>query len=205
MAATNEKELSMKWYKFQISFALIAGAVLNALNALLYITGLVYPSQTDMQVTAEQVYNYYGTGMQVLDITYGVLLIAMAVFGILVRQKLAKYQPDAPKLACIFYALIPAVVIAYTAISVVITSESDVLSQSAVNIALTFTMAILNIKYFKKRAFLFTGKPPVQNDATMFYQPAPPAATQAASFCIHCGTPIGAGDAFCMNCGTKVN
>ena len=82
---TSEPELGMAWYKFLIYFALFAGAVINLLYGINYISGEIYFVETNGEVSAEQVYAYYGNALQTIDIIYGIFLITFSIFAIVVR------------------------------------------------------------------------------------------------------------------------
>ena len=53
----NKTPLGMAWYKFLIYFGLIASAILNTIYGLNYISGGIYFTQTNGEVSAQQVYH----------------------------------------------------------------------------------------------------------------------------------------------------
>ena len=211
---TNGQVLGMAWYKFLIYFALIAGAIINLIYSFNYISGGIYFVETNGEVSAEQVYAYYGTGLQVVDVFYGLFLIAFAILAFVLRHKLANYESDSLKFVKIFYSLSAGVPFLYAILVAAITGQS--LAVQAVTSAIVgLIFLLLNIKYFNKRAHLFVDKTvvtptPVQPKP----QPQPvqksneiPAVTQFTKptimFCRKCGTKLHEDSTFCHKCGTK--
>lgn len=210
----NGQPLGMAWYKFLIYFALIAGAIINLIYSLNYISGGIYFVETNGEVSAEQVYAYYGTGLQVVDVFYGLFLIAFAILAFVVRHKLANYEPDSLKFVKIFYSLSAGAPFLYAILVAAITGQS--LAVQAVTSAIVgLIFLLLNIKYFNKRAHLFVDKTvvtptpvqpkpqpqPVQksNEILVATQPTKP----AIMFCRKCGTKLHEDSTFCHKCGTK--
>ena len=151
---SDKKPLGMAWYGFLIHFALIVGAVLNIIYSIGYFTGSIYSSQTSGQVTAEEVYLYYGSALQILDVLYGIFLIGFAILAFVLRYKLKNYKKDAFKFVCIFYSISAAIPFIYSITVTLITSEAFTASAvSSLIVHLLFL--IFNTRYFKKRAHLF--------------------------------------------------
>ncbi len=145
----------MKWYKFLIYFSLFAGAVLNFIAAMLYITGAVYPATSGGQATAQLVYETFGSSLKTVDVLYGIVLLCLAAFGIVTRFKLSSFKKEAP--VCLYVVYIADVVFMLI-YSIAVTATTDVLSISASDISsitATVIMVILNYIYFKKRQDLF--------------------------------------------------
>ena len=65
----------MNWFKFLIYFALFFGAFLELCFAINYMSGSIYFSQTNGQVTADMVYGMYGAPLKIVDVLYGILLL----------------------------------------------------------------------------------------------------------------------------------
>ena len=84
----------MAWFKFIIYFQLWAGAVLNFLNGIQALNGSQYSMQG---VDADLVYSVF-PGLETADMFYGIMALAMAVFAIVVRFRLAGYNSDGPNL-----------------------------------------------------------------------------------------------------------
>lgn len=147
--------LPMKWYKFLIYFSLFAGAVLNALNGISYLTGSVYFILGHGYADAATVYEFYGETLRMIDIAFGVALIALAAFGIYTRFQLAGFKRNAPTLLYTLYAASTLLPFIYTiavfmlfGIEMDFASEIGSLGGVAINIWLNFI-------YFRKRAHLF--------------------------------------------------
>ena len=214
-AYSTEKPLGMAWYKFLIYFALIAGAILNIIYGINYITGGIYFSQTNGQVSAEDVYYYYGDGLRFVDILFGLFLIAFAVFGIVLRNRLSKYKPDAPKLVYIFYAVSAGGSLLYAILVAAITSTQIGASQ-VLSIITSIVFLILNVMYFRKREHLFVEKgfptPSTENtqktdQASYNIKHIVTSTTTTASkisFCRKCGNKLTDDSIFCNKCGTKI-
>lgn len=155
----NAKSLGMAWYKFLIYFGLIAGAIFNFIYSFGYISGSIYFTQTNGQVSAEDVYAFYGMGLKVIDMLYGFALMGYAVFAIVLRSKLANYKPEAIRYVNVFYALLTGVPFVYSVIVALITSE-PLAGQAVGSLIVGLVFFFLNRKYFKKRKHLFTTKTP---------------------------------------------
>ena len=151
-----EKQLGMAWYKFLIYFALFAGAVLNFIYGVNYLSGGIYYSQTNGQITSEIVYAYYGEVLKFLDIVMGFSLIALSVFGLILRQKLVKYSLDAPKLAYVFYSLSFGLGCIYSLLVSTIIAKPIGVSEVC-SLVINGVFGVFNIQYFRKRAHLFVG------------------------------------------------
>ncbi len=151
-----QTELPMKWFKFLINFSLIAGAVLNVLIALSYITGTIYFSQTNGEVTAEMIYDTYGQGVQVLDIIYAVFIIGTAVFGIYTRFMLAKFKAKGPVCLYVLYAVSAVGGLIYNIALCAVTGVTEVLSASSfTSLAVSIGFLLANKSYFDKRKSKF--------------------------------------------------
>lgn len=151
----SQKPLGMKWYKFLIYFALIAGAVVNILYSFSYLTGSMYVTETNGAVTAEEVYAYYGEGLQVADIAYGIFLIGFGVFAIILRHKLANYEQDAPVFVYIFYSILAGAPIAYNCIVAAITVQLGIVYNAIPSFIAGLVLLLCNVRYFKRREHLF--------------------------------------------------
>lgn len=144
--------LGMGWFKFLIYFGLFAGAVLNAISGILFLTGAAYGGD------ARIIYRYFD-GLQTLDIIVGICTLATAALGIYARFRLAGYHKNGPKMLYAVYAAAAAVQLVYViGIYAVLPSRAlDVISFGPVyvSIAVGIVMVCVNVIYFKKRAHLF--------------------------------------------------
>ena len=178
------------------------------------MTGGIYFSQTNGQVSAEDVYYYYGDGLRFVDIAFGLFLIAFAIFGIILRNRLAKFKPDAPTLVYIFYAVSAGGSFLYAMLVSAITSTQIGASQ-IVSIIVSIVFLILNVRYFRKREHLFVEKElnvssTLQTDTTSMYHTKnivknTATATLKISFCRKCGNKLTQDSLFCNKCGTKIS
>lgn len=212
-----QPELGMAWYKFLKYFALILGPIFNFIYSLGYLSGSVYMTETNGQVTADQMYAYYGTALQLADVVYGFFLIGFALFALVVRSKLANFDSDAPKFVTIHYSIAAFVPFTYTIIVASITSQ-PIVDNAFVSLIIALLFLLLNIKYFKKRAHLFADQPVIvqtstQNSSTIMPQPIRTPAkpiqntvthTPKALFCRKCGAKLMEDDCFCHNCGIQI-
>ncbi|MBR0467144.1 MAG: zinc ribbon domain-containing protein [Clostridia bacterium] len=146
----------MKWFKFLIYFALIFGAIINFIFGMNYITGGIYFVQTNGQVSAETVYGTFGTGLKVLDIIYGFLLIAISAFGIYTECRLAKYKSNGPLCITILYAVAAGLTIFYDIALLAVTGLNQLTSGTNIfSIVFSVGFVLINYNYFKKRKELF--------------------------------------------------
>ena len=210
----NGQTLGMAWYKFLIYFALIAGAIINLIYSFNYISGGIYFVETNGEISADQVYSYYGTDLQVIDVFYGFFLIAFAILAFVVRHKLANYEPDSLKFIKIFYSLSAGVPFLYAILVAAITGQSLAV-QTVTTAIVGLVFLFLNIKYFNKRAHLFVDKTVVtpvpvrpktqpqlvqkNNEILVANQSTKP----TIMFCRKCGTKLHEDSTFCHKCGTK--
>ena len=144
----------MNWYKFVIYFALFAGAVLNAINGILHLTGSVWEMQN---VSADMVYAVFG-GMQAVDIIYGIGAIALAAFDIVTRMHLAKFRKTGPKFLSVCYGVAVGLALLYIILTSAVTGISigDLVGATEIlQLVVSIVMLVVNVVYFNKRASLF--------------------------------------------------
>lgn len=150
-----QSNIPMKWYNFIVRFALVLGSIVNALLGLQYLTGGIY---LESDVTPEAIYALYGRALQVVDIVYGIVLIAFAAFCIYTRQQLAKYKMNAPKCLMIMYVVLMALPILYSVISCSIVGIDSMIGSVISSLGTAVVIGIVlfcNVKYFNKRKNLF--------------------------------------------------
>ncbi len=146
----------MKWYKFLIYFSLFAGAVLNVIAAILYITGAVYPATSGGQATAKLVYEVYGSSLKTVDVLYGIVMLCLAAFCIVTRFKLSGFKKGAPVYLYVVYIADVVLTLIYNIALTAATNIPSIFTVSNISsIIATVIMVILNYIYFKKRQDLF--------------------------------------------------
>lgn len=146
----------MKWFNFLIYFSLFFSAFICAVFGLNYITGGIYFSQTNGQVSADMVYGMYGNGLKVLDVLYGVITLAAAGFSIYTRFRLSKYKVNGPLCLYILYGSGATLALIYSIGVTVVTGMNQVFTPTnIVSIITSVVVLLLNIKYFQKRGTLF--------------------------------------------------
>lgn len=142
---------SMKWYKFVIYVQLFLSAIVNFCNAATYFAGLHY------QGNAESVY-YFFPNMRALDIVMGIFCMALAVFAIVVRQRLAKFKKDGPMLYLILFGIQAALNMLYLSFATGITGINAFDASVCSAIVAPIVLLVTNKVYFEKRKDLFGGE-----------------------------------------------
>jgi len=144
--------LPMKWFHFQIYFALFAGALLNLGQAILYFTGMIYGPDADL------IYDVF-SDLPTLDMCLGVCLLVVVFLQILARFRLAGYCKNGPSLLYAVYGTVILTNIVYAVcLYGMIPEEAQKymdFTSSFTGIAMNCLMLSLNMTYFKKRAHLF--------------------------------------------------
>lgn len=141
-------EYSMKWYKFIIYVQLFLSALLSVGSAASYITGAQY------QGNADAVYATF-SGMKTLDMFMGIANIVIAVFSIVVRQKLANFKKEGPSWYLILFGASAAVTLIYLIVGTNITGINLIDSSSVTSIVMSAVLIAINKSYFDKRKELF--------------------------------------------------
>lgn len=142
--------LPMRWFKFVIYFQLFAGAAMGILNAVLYLTGLLYG---DM---AQDIYAVFGM-LHFLNVIMGIASIVVAVLYIVARQMLTKFKRSALVWLVVALASSAAINLLYVFAFMGITgaSASDLMRDFAPGIVGPIGLIIGNVLYFKKRKSMF--------------------------------------------------
>ena len=142
----------MKWFKFLIYFSLFAGAVLNFINGITTMLGTQYGEYKQL------VYSTFGA-LRFFDLFCGIYLIALAVFSIYTRFRLAGFRANAPRLLMIVYIAAAVYALLQTAGSMAILPQdswADIDFTSVISSLVSSMIWIaVNNKYFQNRAFLF--------------------------------------------------
>lgn len=142
----------MKWFKFLIYFSLFAGAALNFVYGVLYLTGEIY------NIFGSSSRDVYATfpGLQAVDVGAGVLYAALAGFSIYTRFRLSGFRTNGPVCLTILYAGGIILSLIYTlAAHAVIGWDGEAASDVIVSVMPTFAVLCANLAYFKKRQSLF--------------------------------------------------
>lgn len=141
----------MGWYKFLIYFALFAGAFFDLCYSVLYLTGNIYST---VNVDPNLVYSFY-PGMKVVDIIYGVLMIAVVAFMVVTRFQLSGMKKNGPKMVIALYIINLVLAIVYAIATSFVTGKMAFDSSTIVQFVISIVMAIVNKVYFDKRKDLF--------------------------------------------------
>lgn len=146
----------MNWYKFLIYFALFAGAVVNAVNALRFLTGLINGSSAE----AKLLYSWF-PGWKTVDIIVGLLLLVLVAFTIYTRFRLSGYYKNGPVCLYLTYGLAALSNVVYL-IGVVLVINGTGISlldleivPTIASILVSIVMIVVNVVYFNKRKHLF--------------------------------------------------
>ena len=161
MPDSRKSFLGMKWYKFLIYFSLFASALLNLLYGITYLTGGIYEATTDGEITAEMVYGYYGVPLKIVDVIFGLVLIALAIFSLIVRRKLANFDYTAPKCLYILYIVVGGGQLLFVIATSIITKVAIDLTE-IIKVLIVFVFLFANRRYFKNRAHLFSPDIPAE-------------------------------------------
>ena len=144
----------MNWYKFLIYFALFAGAVVNAINAVRFLTGVVNGAESEM------LYSFLPS-WQVVDIIVGLLLIVTAAASVFTRFRLSGYYKNGPACLYLTYGLAALSNVVYLiGVSLVISGVGISLTAADIvptvtSIVVSIVMIVVNVVYFNKRKYLF--------------------------------------------------
>ena len=144
--------IGMNWFKFIIYFQLFASALLTFFTGMLTITGEHYGGYADM------VYSTFGSGLQIVDIIYGLCSFVIVGVALLARQNLAKFR--AKGISQYFVVMGGAVVLGilyYIVVSIItkIAFFDLMIPSSIASLATSVLMLCLNVAYFNNRRQLF--------------------------------------------------
>lgn len=153
---SDTKVWGMGWYKFLIWFALFAGALLNVVQGAKQVLGLGYPAMYGYSAKEMGAVVYAAfPQMHAVDIMYGILLIALAVFGVYTRFRLSSFKANGPKCLNLVYILGFALTLLYTVLSTVFVGESTFTASFFGSVIGTGVMLAININYFGHRKHMF--------------------------------------------------
>lgn len=154
------QEMPMKWFKFIIYFQLFANCFFNLVTGILYLNGTIYITQGLTEKQVELAYELL-PDFQSLDQFYGIAMIIIGIFAIIVRQFLAKYKKNGPTFYYVFLAvnmILPIVyMVALSSIMQELDAGSNLFDASSMgsSVAVSIAMLVANIGYFNKRKHLF--------------------------------------------------
>lgn len=147
----------MKWHRF-LMVVMIIGAILTIISAVGFLSGNVYLREG---LQPDKVYEVY-PGMKNIDRIYGIAMIAVGAFQIIVRNQLNAFRKSGPKFLMILYvAAIVANLIYYLG---VVSALKDHVGETAIAELRTSNLtqmialviyAVINYVYYKKRKSLF--------------------------------------------------
>ncbi len=145
----------MAWFKFLIYFMLFANAAINIFTAVTYLTGSVYLGEDMTMSDVEALYMFYPTA-KMIDVIYGVLLIALAAYAIFTRFQLSGFKRRGPFLFILMYVLNLVIGLLH-GISIMFTFETGLLGfiSFVPSIITSVVMIFVNVVYFRKREELF--------------------------------------------------
>lgn len=206
-------EMPMKWYKFIIYCQLFFSAISCLANGYYMTIGYQYGEYVS------QIYTYF-PGMQILDIITACFYFALAVYVIIVRHKLAKFQKSGPSLYISIYAISALAALLYTLIATLII-HSNVFSATVIGrIIANVIWLLINKKYFERRRHLFINDnmclinsfskrrcaKDTDSESSNCASPQTPTASSLhtpAQYCHKCGNKLEPDSRFCSKCGAK--
>ena len=168
----------MKWYKFVIYFQLFAAAVFNVGAGIIFFTGSHYG------LDSFELKLFYGvlSNLKTLDICMGMVSIFLAVFAIIVRQKLAHFDEQGPKLYLSYQLITVGANLLYIVIATVIVyqafgdSSGDVWNMftgAYASCGAGISMYLVNKVYFnnRKEYFVNHGTSDIPGEKNVIPQP----------------------------------
>lgn len=150
-SAYNNMGLPMNWYKALIYAILFISALVNFVNGIRYLIG-------------SDVSKYIGGGYRVVEILYGIVVIALAGFAIYVRQLLAGLKKDGPKMFLLLYIVSAGIGIVFSILFAITASAipyfgstimDATIGLNIVTIVIDAALVVANYQYFQNRKHLF--------------------------------------------------
>ena len=146
----------LKGSKFVSGVQLFLSALSLAGTGVMLLTGAQY--MTEYGNAKDLVYTFYA-GLQVVDIVFAVVFIALAVFAIVVRMNLAKFKRGATNQYLAFLGGNIVAQILYLVALAIVTQVGPLEtldSSTVIQLVSSVVMIVLSKIYFDKRAYLFT-------------------------------------------------
>ena len=145
---TPQPVLGLKWANFLGYFALWAGALVNLGSGIALITGLIYGEDADL------VYSFF-TGLKVLDVLYGICLLATVALGVVTALSIIKRKKQAGTLVCLMYGVQSVLSIIYIIGASIILSTFAGDATTITQIVVSIVMIFVNRTYFNNRRDVF--------------------------------------------------
>ena len=140
----------MKWHKF-LMVIMIIGAVISFISGASLFSGASYESQG---VDADLIYRMY-PGMKSCDMVYSVVLMAIGVFKIIVRNRLSRFRANGPESLKILYFISIGASLIYISWASSATRVNMLTSSNITSVFSSVLFLIINTSYYKKRSSLF--------------------------------------------------
>lgn len=138
----------MKWHKFLIYCVLWLSGAINAVTAVMYLLGAQYMGKAAEAYAINPL-------LHAIDIGMALALAGLAMFSVMTRFSLAKFEAVAPKmLMCLYVCNVLSSLVYQIAVSAAVGRlllNSDTIS----SVFTGAVMILLNKVYYDKRADLF--------------------------------------------------
>ena len=129
----DQPELSMKWHKFLVNFALWLGAAISIGVGILWLTRLGSSYDEDKALVA----------------VCAIAQIALGIYGVKVRFDLALFKKSGPRALFILYIVTAAVTVLFLALT------GETLANNVGQVIAPIGWAFVNRQYYNKRDHLF--------------------------------------------------
>lgn len=145
------QDWGLKWHN-ALQVLLILGVLGNLVYAINFLTGSQYAASG---VTAEEVYEVYGSGLKTLDTFYGLVCFALAILGGIIVYMLHGFKKMGPTLLLALYAVNFVTSIIYLSVGSSITGINLFDASSAGSLVGSVVMFVANKIYYDHRKHLF--------------------------------------------------
>lgn len=139
-------DLPMNWYNFLIYVGLFFAVIIHAYQGFAYLfvlDGSYFSIAGYSEITA-------------LNVIMGIAQLILAVFSFSVRQKLAHFKADGPRMLLILYIMNCAVTVVYVGLLLILLNQDGLFLVSAIpGCGVSAIMVYVNKVYFEKRLHLF--------------------------------------------------
>ena len=143
--------LQMKWYKALTVWLLYLSALGDLITAFQYFTGNVYGGSGIAKLT----YAIF-PALHIVDIVYGLFVLALVAVILYVRMRLAMFKKDAPALFLYMLLISLGGSLVYSLLTLIITGTAGIIGTLLITLIVCGVMYYLNKVYFDKRQHLFT-------------------------------------------------